>query len=103
MRLVAESGRLDLIVKSLLCGLSGILPPDLREELSKGLQKVYVVFGTQLTSQSVLTALFSADYPVNGVIASPEGKTGMVSQLQGFALASDWKRFKNVIKMLSKG
>ncbi len=100
---MAESGRADSLVKSILCGLSGTLPPELREELSKTIQKAYVCLGTQVASHSALTALFSADYPVNGIVASAEGKTGFVSQLQNYALAGDWKRFKNIIKTLSKG
>lgn len=103
MRLLAESGRADCVLKSLLCGISGTLPPELREDLSRCLHKYYVCLGTQHASNSVLRALYSDDYPVNGVVSSEAGKMAFVTQLQEYALAGDWKRYKNIVKTLSRG
>jgi hypothetical protein len=90
-------------MKSTLCGLSGILPSELREELTKCLQKIYVCLGTRIASNCVLKALFSADYPVCGAVGNETKKTVFASQLQDYALAGDWKRFRSVVKTLSKG
>lgn len=103
VKLLVESERADSIVKSVLCGISGILPSELREDLMRCLQKLHVCLGTQHASSSALRALFSGDYPVNGVVSGEAGKMTFVTQLQEYALAGDWKRFKNIVKTLSRG